>query len=121
MAENSKQRNGSDGGRRSSGQRDRKHYPDPAQVVRANIGGHEVCVEFSHYSLNRMKRRGVTVEEIVAAIRSPDDRNLETDSPERFGYRRYRLDGHTAVDVVFERPEPGRYVVVTTYIYAGRG
>jgi hypothetical protein len=65
--------------------------------------------------------RGISVEEVVAAIRSPDERNLETDSPERRCFRRYRGTSRTAVDVVFEQPEPNRYVIVTTYVYSGRG
>jgi hypothetical protein len=120
MAKKSEGQNGSENGERSK-QRTRTSHPDPAQVVRAKIGGHEVSIEFSHYALNRAKTRGVSMEEIVTAIRSPDERNLETDSPDRLRYRRYRSGGHTAVEVVFERPEPDRYVIVTTFVFSGRG
>jgi hypothetical protein len=86
----------------------------PAMVHRTKIHGKDVDVEFPDHANDRMKERKVTVNEVLACLRSPDQRGLPTDRPDRQRVRRRDASSPSrALDVIFEEPAPGRIRVVT--------
>jgi hypothetical protein len=44
---------------------------DPAFTEKAVINDREVVVEFAHHAHQRMRQRGILVEEVIACLRNP--------------------------------------------------
>ena len=92
--------------------------PDPAFVVECEILG-KSRVEFTHHAADRMRSRGLTAEQVIDAISSPDEQALPVDqqqwpdAPPRFRVRRL-FGGDFGLDVVYE-VWPEAIVVVSTY------
>lgn len=92
---------------------------DPAHVVECPdepVRGRP-RVELIHHAMDRLEERGISVEEVIAAIRQPDQEGLPTDA----GRQRVRklLGPRHALDVTFEElPEAIR--VITAYVRTAR-
>jgi hypothetical protein len=87
--------------------------PDPAFTQTVTIGGREVVVEFTHHARNRMRGRGVLIDEVIDCLRRPDERGLEVDGENRRGIGRYDKTGQRMLKVIYERVEDARYVIVS--------
>ena len=79
-----------------------------ARVIHEQVLGCK-SVAFDEHALTRMSERGVSEEEVLEVLRSPDQTGLPT-QPNRFRHRKM-LAGRS-VDVVFEH-DPTQIVVVT--------
>jgi hypothetical protein len=96
--------------------------PDPAFSITALLRGREVVVEFTQHASDRMRDRGVTVDAVLACLRTPDCRGLAADDGrQRDG--RHGTDGRR-LDVVYEiQPgsgSPDVLTVVSTFWVSGR-
>jgi hypothetical protein len=92
---------------------DGTQQPDPSFSRTVTIGGREVVVEFTRHAHNRMRQRGVLVDEVIDCLRRPDERGLEVDGENRRGVGRYDETGRRMLKVVYERVEDTRYVVIS--------
>lgn len=91
---------------------------DPASTTTTTIRGREVTVEFVHHAADRLRTRGITVEEVLRCLRAPDDRDLDCDEGrKRVG--RYGTDGRR-LDVVYEVVTETRYTVISAF-WVSRG
>jgi hypothetical protein len=79
-----------------------------ARVIREQVQGCS-SVAFDEHALARMGERGVSEDEVLEVLQSPDQDRLPT-QPNRFRYRK-ALKGRP-VDVVFEH-DPTQIVVIT--------
>ena len=86
-------------------------HDDPVLEVAASVRGRGV-VDFTRHALDRMEERGITSDEVIDALRHPDQEGLPADPPR---LRIRRLLGSIALDVVFVEL-PDRIRVVTTYV-----
>jgi hypothetical protein len=77
-------------------------------VIREQVLGCN-SVAFDEHALTRMSERGVTEDDVVLVLQSPDRTGLPT-QPNRFRYRK-TVSGRQ-VDVVFEH-DPTQIVVIT--------
>jgi hypothetical protein len=59
-----------------------ENYPDPARIVEANIRGKKY-VEFIHHAIDEMRNRGMTEEEVLRTLSSPDDVRDDLRTPGR--------------------------------------
>jgi hypothetical protein len=66
-------------------------------------------IAFDEHALRRMVERHVTEDEVIAALRNPDQTGLPT-QPTRHRYR--KSGAGRRIDVVFER-DPTQIVVIT--------
>ncbi len=73
-------------------------------------------VEIIPHALERMRQRGIATDEVIDALRNPDEEGLPADPP-RLRVRRL-LQG-AALDVIFEEL-PDRIRVITTMIVGRR-
>ena len=79
-----------------------------ARVVHESVLGCK-SVAFDEHAITRMGERGVTEDEVLDVLRSPDRTGLRT-QPNRHRYRK-SIAGRS-VDVVFEH-DPTQVVVIT--------
>ncbi len=86
-------------------------HDDPALEVAASVRGRGI-VDFTQHAVERMEERGITSDEVIEALRNPDQEGLPADPPR---LRIRRMLGATALDVVFVEL-PDRIRVVTTYV-----
>ena len=78
-------------------------------------GGKQVQIEFIQHALDRMTERGVTENEVIACLRSPDQRGLVADEPNK---RVSRVDGNAprrSLHEVYIPFGPEHFRVVTVY------
>ena len=90
--------------------------PDSAHTIACELCGRSQ-VEFTPHSLVRMRERGVSLQQVIETVRSPDVFDLpvdqESDAPPRFRYRSF-LSEDMALDVVFE-DLPDRILILSTF------
>jgi len=92
-------------------------FEDPAFSIEAEIRSQQTRVKIIHHAHSRMRQRGIEVDEVIACLRTPDVRNLDTTSP-RKRWGRYDGTGRRRLDVVFEEEEPEGDVKVIVVISA---
>lgn len=95
---------------------------DPAHVEKASLGGREVRVEFIHHACDRMRQRGILVEDVLRCLRAPDNKTLDA-PPGRKGWGRLEADGARMLKVVFEDEtdsDGNRTIVVISAMWGKR-
>jgi hypothetical protein len=83
--------------------------PFRGKLIRVKLKG-KGLVEICSHALNRMKERGISIDEVIRAIRKPTRTGLPTAAP-RHRVRKHRSPTE-AIDVVYEI-EDDRIIVVT--------
>jgi hypothetical protein len=89
--------------------------PFRGKLVRVKLKG-KPLLEICSHALERMKERGISVDEVIHAIRKPTRTGLPTPPPRR-RVRKHRTRSE-AVDVVYE-VETDRIIVVTAILIKG--
>jgi hypothetical protein len=95
--------------------------PDPAFGQTEIINGRPVRVDFIQHAADRMRERGVTVDDVLLCLRKPDEKRLPTEEGrERWG--RYDETGSRRLDVVFKRCDwdTGTPLIVVISVVWGR-
>ena|SRR5579864_4704535 len=75
-------------------------------------------VEFTGHALDQMKIRGITEDEVIDTIRNPTETGLPT-QPNRHRVRRNK-NARIAIDVVYEKEEDDRTLLIVTAIEVQR-
>ena len=97
-----------------------KTVGDPAQILTVEIRGKLIAVEFVHHAMDRMKERGIGVEDVLTCIRFPDEKGLPADQG-RHRVRRWNKEGSRALDVIYELVDGQCLRVITALWKSGRG
>jgi hypothetical protein len=89
--------------------------PFHGKLIHVKLKG-KLLLEICSHALERMKERGISVDEVIRAIRKPTRTGLPTPPPRR-RVRKQRSRSE-AVDVVYEM-ETDRIIVVTAILIKG--
>jgi hypothetical protein len=81
------------------------------KLIRVRLKG-KAILEIPSHALDRMKQRGISVDEVIRAIRKPSRSGLPTEPPRR-RVRKHRSPSE-AIDVVYEL-DADRIIVVTAF------
>ena len=87
--------------------------PKRSKLVRASVLDVEL-VDFSYHAQMRMKDRGVTEEDVLSALRNPNETGLKAETGEE--HVRWKKDRHTWIDVVYAKnTNPDRIGIITVW------